>query len=71
MTVKEFSKKYDLDYGIVYNATWLIKSQTNSLRYKEYDEDELRQAVRKIQEKKIQRMEKEMSRSKEIIAKVL
>lgn len=71
MTVKEFSQKYGVDYSTVYNATWLIKSQTDSLRYRQYDETELLNAVHKTLSDRIHRHENELSKAKAQLKRLL
>lgn len=44
MTCKEFSNKYGIDYNTVYTSSWSISSFEGGFS-REYDEDQLRQAV--------------------------
>ena len=69
MTVKEFSDKYHVDYATVYNATWMIKPINNRIRGRQYDEEELRQAVISNCINRMERLRHEMNRAEQVIMK--
>ena len=69
MTIGEFAKKYDLDYSVVYNATWLIRSKSQSLRLRLFSEHELKEAIREIAQNRIDRIEGDLKRAMTILEK--
>lgn len=71
MTIKEFATKYDLDYSEVYNATWLVKKRPLEWHNKQFDEDELRKAVRMRQESKMIKLKHEYLKAKRNREKVM
>ena len=71
MTVKEFSAKYDVAYQIVYTSTYLIKPTSITSRNREYDEEDLRSAVREELGRRIVRHEMEIERAKVALRKVM
>lgn len=71
MTIKEFATKYGLEYSEVYNATWLVKKRPLEWHNKQFDEDELRKAVRIRQENKILKLKREYAKAKKNLTKVL
>ena len=55
MTLKEFSLKYDIPYGIVYESSCKLSSYATLRRDREYDEDDIRQAVLRLVKGRIKR----------------
>lgn len=70
MTLKDFAEKYDIDYHTVYNASWRAKPKTQSLKFKEYDENDLKNAVRKDLTERMNRFQDGVDRTKEIMKKL-
>lgn len=53
MTLKAFSLEYGIPYNIVYEASYRVKTHDKWLRNREYDREELREAVADILKKRI------------------
>lgn len=70
MTINEFAQKYDIKYQTVYSATWLIKQQNGSWRSKEYDENDLRDAVKKMLLQRYHKARKEMDKNADLLDKL-
>ena len=47
MTLKEFSKKYEVKYGVVYAASYLVKPISTMQRDRDFPEEELYRQVTK------------------------
>ena len=55
MTCKEFSIKYNIPYHIAYAATYKVKPVSSMLRDRDYPEDALLDAVRKMLQQRIKK----------------
>ena len=67
MTVKDFSDRYGIEYITVYNAAWRAKPLTQSLRYRQYREEDLKSAIRKEMEARIERHRQGIRKAEEIM----
>ena len=68
MTIKEFSEKYGIDRGVVYNATWLIPNRPYTYsKNRDYDEQELYKAVRTTMKNRISRLQDGIDRAQRVL----
>ena len=47
MTIKEFARKYSVPYHVCYKATFTVRAVATLVREQDYDEGELKAAIRK------------------------
>lgn len=55
MTLKEFSRKYDVPYHIVYTASYKVQPESTWFKDKDYPEKELREQVLIISSKAVEK----------------
>ena len=55
MTCKEFATKYNIPYHIAYAATYMVKPVSSMLRDRDYPEDAMLDAVRKMLQQRIKK----------------
>ena len=71
MKVKEFAEKYGLDYGTVYRETYNVSKVGPTVwRGQEYDEEELKNAIRKSALLRIEEHERKIRHDREILEKI-
>ena len=66
MTLKEFSKKYDIPYPIVYQSSWRVKSDSPWLHDRDYPEEGLKQAVNELTDARIAKYSEMLENQKKI-----
>lgn len=68
MTVKDFCRKYEVDYNTVYGASALVDRDymKAGVRY-DYDEDALRRAVLKEAERRVENCRRALAKAEDIV----
>ena len=70
MTIKEFSVAYGIDYSTVYRATSKIRVDQGLYYSVDYDEKEIRDAVREDIRRQARRLSRQVRKVKAIMAAV-
>lgn len=71
MTVKKFSDKYGISYATVYREIYNVtRTGPKMWRGQEYDEEEMKEAIRKSSLRRIAEHEQKILLEKEILKKI-
>ena len=66
MTLKEFSKAYNVPYHIVYEASYKVPTESNLMRDRDFSERGLFDAVMEIADKRIEKHTRVLERQRKI-----
>lgn len=70
MTIKEFAKKYDVPYNLVYDATYRVKPESTWMRDRDYPEQALHDEIVSILRKRIGRLERSVVKNRTFLDKL-
>ena len=70
MTLKKFADKYQIPYHVVYNASYLVTPASREIYDRQYREEELKKAVRKMTVRRIRKFAGYLKKQQEILEKM-
>lgn len=70
MRVNEFVEKYGVPYQIAYNSTWLVKQDFQTRANRNYDEEQLKEAVTEFLNQRMKRHRAVIEKSEQILERM-
>lgn len=70
MTLKEFAKKYDIPYNVVYSATYNVRPLSTWMHDRDYPEQALHDEIISILQKRIGRLKRDIEKNEGFLAKL-